>query len=188
MRKTMTIVAAAAVLFPLSAWAMSEHDMNEEIMTQCAMLSDATGLQWDRVARLRGLTVTLDDCVKASAALAKELEPAAAPNHPPVGETPVPRMADSPECKETTARIIQATGARFDRISPFGNNVFFQHKLNTEMMLSCITHDQTDVSLYWNGASPPNAWFALAAKAGQAVTGEKKTEIGSRDQKMPSGW
>jgi hypothetical protein len=77
MRKTLITIAAAVL--PAGAWAMSENAMNEEIMAQCAMLSDATGLQWDQVARMRGLTVKLDDCVKASAALAKELEPAAAP-------------------------------------------------------------------------------------------------------------
>jgi hypothetical protein len=50
------------------------HRMNEAIMDECNMASDVKGADFDRVAKERHLSVTLDDCVKASAALAKDAE------------------------------------------------------------------------------------------------------------------
>jgi len=82
------------------------------------------------------------------------------------------RPADNPECKEITARLVQATDAQFDQIAPDGNNVFLQHPLTGQMVLSCYSHNLTGVSINLGGPFPPNAWFALAVKAGQAVTGE----------------
>ena len=79
--------------------------------------------------------------------------------------------ADSPECKEITARLIELTNAQFERVSPSGNNVFFKHPLVSEMSLDCSSHSLTGVFLGWEGAFPPNDWFAVAAKAGKAATG-----------------
>ena len=46
---------------------------------------------------------------------------------------PVWADADSPECKEITARIVQITGAGFDNFSPSGENVFLNHPLSEEI-------------------------------------------------------
>ncbi|WP_143199892.1 hypothetical protein [Bradyrhizobium sp. NAS80.1] len=76
--------------------------------------------------------------------------------------------ADSAECKELTARIVERTGARFDHFSPTRHTVFFK---DPDMVLTCTTHQLTGVSLSWQASGfPPNAWFALAASAGNAVT------------------
>ena len=48
------------------------HAKNEEIMKQCNRMTDAPAIDWQQVAALRGVTVSLDDCVKASAGLAAE--------------------------------------------------------------------------------------------------------------------
>ncbi|TQF35309.1 hypothetical protein UNPF46_25260 [Bradyrhizobium sp. UNPF46] len=76
--------------------------------------------------------------------------------------------ANSSECKELTARLAEATNATFDHYSPSGNNVFLK---NPDMVLSCMTHRLTGVSLTWDKSGfPPNEWFGLLARAGNAVT------------------
>lgn len=40
------------------------HALNEEIMKQCNRMADMPGTDWQAVATLRGVTVTIDDCVK----------------------------------------------------------------------------------------------------------------------------
>jgi hypothetical protein len=90
------------------------------------------------------------------------------------------RAADSAECKGITARLIEATGASFDHYSPSGDNVFLKHP---DILLSCTSHRLTGISLAWNASGfPPNTWFALLAKAGNAVTDVdlKKLESVSR--------
>jgi len=49
------------------------HALNTEIMQQCNRMTDVTGIDWWKVAKLRGITVSIDDCAKASAELAAEL-------------------------------------------------------------------------------------------------------------------
>ena len=49
--------------------------LNEEIMKQCNRMADVPGVDWDAVAKLRGVTVSGNDCAKASAELAAELNP-----------------------------------------------------------------------------------------------------------------
>lgn len=84
----------------------------------------------------------------------------------------VERNVDSAECKDITARIIESTGARFDHFSPVGNDVFFDHPGTQSISLSCATHRLTGVSIVWDKNSfPPNAWFNLVARSGNAVTG-----------------
>ncbi len=101
------------------------------------------------------------------------------------------RPVDSAECKEITARVIEATGATFGEYSLLGDNVFLNHTLVPDrMVLSCgiyssspltdqSNHYFTGISVSFEGAFPPNPWFAVAAKAGRAVTGE---EIRTLDQ------
>jgi len=88
MRKTLLAIVAAAVLAASSAWASplteeeeneaiaqeTEHNLNKFIMAGCEELSDVTGTEFDRTARQRHMALTLDDCIKASAALAEEAE------------------------------------------------------------------------------------------------------------------
>jgi hypothetical protein len=50
------------------------HALNTEIMKQCNKMADTPGIDWDAVAAFRGITVSLNDCVKASAELAAELQ------------------------------------------------------------------------------------------------------------------
>lgn len=77
--------------------------------------------------------------------------------------------AQSAECKEITARLIELTGTTFDHYSPSGDNVFFR---KPDLHLSCMSHRLTGVSLGWDDSGfPPNAWFGLLASAGKAVTG-----------------
>lgn len=79
------------------------------------------------------------------------------------------RTADSAECKEITARLIEATGTSFDRYSSSGFNVFLK---SPNILLMCTSHRLTGISLTWDASGfPSNAWFALLAKAGKAVTG-----------------
>lgn len=87
----------------------------------------------------------------------------------PAKAAPFEMGARSAECKDITARLVEATNATFDHYSPSGNNVFLK---KPDMVLSCMTHRLTGVSLGWDdGGFPPNAWFGLLAKAGKAVTG-----------------
>jgi len=82
---------------------------------------------------------------------------------------------NGPECKEIIARVVEITGASFDRLSPSGVNVFLRHPLSKEMVLSCPNHA---ISVSWDkNAYPDNAWFAFAAKAGFAVTGVEPKRI-----------
>jgi hypothetical protein len=77
--------------------------------------------------------------------------------------------AHEAECKAITARLIEETNTAFDHYSPSGNNVFLK---NPGMVLSCMTHRLTGVSLTWDKSGfPPNEWFGLLARAGKAVTG-----------------
>jgi hypothetical protein len=99
-----------------------------------------------------------------------------------------PAMCDSGgqsiECKEITARVVQMTNANFDHFSPSGDNVFFKNSGNNELVLSCINHYLTGISLNWDKSGyPPNDWFVLASRAGQAVTGvdAKKVERAIRN-------
>jgi hypothetical protein len=88
--------------------------------------------------------------------------------------------AQSAECKEITARLIKATNSTFAGYSPSGYNAFLK---NPGMLLQCMTHRLTGVSLEWDDSGfPPNAWFVLLAKAGEAVTGVdvKTLEAASR--------
>jgi hypothetical protein len=79
------------------------------------------------------------------------------------------RAADSAECKGIIARLVEATNASFDHYSPSGNNVFLK---GPDMVLSCTSHRLTGISLGWDASGfPPNAWFGLLAKAGNAATG-----------------
>lgn len=55
--------------------------------------------------------------------------------------------------------------------------MFLRHPLNKEMVLSCMTHRLTGISLNWDAAFPSAAWFALAVKAGSAVTGEAPEKL-----------
>jgi hypothetical protein len=90
------------------------------------------------------------------------------------------RAADSAECKGIIARLIEATNASFDHYSPSGDNVVLK---GPDMVLSCTSHRLTGISLTWDASGfPPNAWFGLLAKAGNAVTGVelKKLESASR--------
>jgi len=85
---------------------------------------------------------------------------------------PAQADANSLECKEITARLVEITGASFDHFSPSGANVFLRHPSSEEMVLSCTSHRLTGISVNWDkNGYPDNAWFAFAAKAGLAVTG-----------------
>ncbi|MCK1456696.1 hypothetical protein IVB36_38905 [Bradyrhizobium sp. 35] len=77
--------------------------------------------------------------------------------------------AETPECKEITARIIEQTNTHFDHFSPSGGSVFFR---KPDMVMICDPKFVTYVSLNWDASGfPPNDWFALVATAGSAVTG-----------------
>jgi len=79
------------------------------------------------------------------------------------------RSAETPECKEITARLIERTNTHFDHFSPSGGSVFFK---GPDMVLICDPKFVTYVSLNWDASGfPPNEWFALVAQAGSAVTG-----------------
>jgi hypothetical protein len=79
------------------------------------------------------------------------------------------RSAETPECKEITARLIERTNTHFDHFSPSDGSAFFK---NPDMVLICDPTFVTYVSLNWDASGfPPNNWFALLAAAGNAVTG-----------------
>ncbi|MDA9407931.1 hypothetical protein [Bradyrhizobium sp. CCBAU 45384] len=83
--------------------------------------------------------------------------------------------AETPECKEITARIITQTNTNFDHFSPSGGSVFFRRP---DMVLICDPKFVTYVSLNWDASGfPPNEWFALAATAGNAVTSVDRTKL-----------
>lgn len=85
------------------------------------------------------------------------------------------RTAETPECKEITARIIKQTNTHFDHFSPSGGSVFFK---TPDMVLICDPRFVTYISLNWDASGfPPNDWFALAATAGNAVTGADRTKL-----------
>lgn len=86
------------------------------------------------------------------------------------------RSAETPECKEITARIIERTNTHFDHFSPSGGSVFFKRP---DMVLICDPKFVTYVSLNWDASGfPPTDWFTLTATAGNAVTSDdlKKLE------------
>jgi hypothetical protein len=76
--------------------------------------------------------------------------------------------AETTECREIISRLTRETGAQFDHFSPSRNNVFLKQP---NMVLFCAARALTGVSLAWDVSGfPPNEWFNLAAKAGNAVT------------------
>jgi hypothetical protein len=48
------------------------HAVNKEIATQCTRMADVPGASWKAISALRGIAVSLDDCVKAATALSIE--------------------------------------------------------------------------------------------------------------------
>jgi hypothetical protein len=91
--------------------------------------------------------------------------------------------AQSAECKEITAPLIELTGTTFDHYSPFGDNVFFK---KPDMHLSCTSHPITGVSLSWDDSGvPPNTWFNLLALAGKAVTGVDVRTLEAASHRCP---
>src|SRR5262249_44153544 len=61
---------------------------------------------------------------------------------------------------------VELTSTHFDKIE----NSMIARFTNPDLKLIC-TPDQNGVTLSWNANRyPPNSWFALAAKAGNAVT------------------
>ena len=48
------------------------HAVNKEIARQCARMADVPGASWKEISALRGIAVTIDDCVKAATALSIE--------------------------------------------------------------------------------------------------------------------
>jgi hypothetical protein len=76
------------------------------------------------------------------------------------------RAAESPECKKITTRLIKATGAQFERISPMGDNVFAtgefsQQYLSRARLVLRVLPEQADLVL--SGAlgrllDPRRAW------------------------------
>jgi hypothetical protein len=87
--------------------------------------------------------------------------------------------AETPECREITARLLKQTHTHFDNLSPSGGTAFFK---NPDMVLVCDPKFVTFVSMVCNeGGFPPNKWFALLAAAGNAVTGvdPKRLEDGA---------
>ena len=114
--------------------------------------------------------------MKSALILALAIATIATPANAAQGE----RAADSAECKGIIARLIEATNASFDHYSPSGDNVFLK---GPDMVLSCTSHRLTGISLTWDASGfPSNAWFALLAKAGKAVTSVdlKRLESASR--------
>jgi hypothetical protein len=77
--------------------------------------------------------------------------------------------AETPECKEITARLVKQTHTHFDGLSPSCGTAFFK---NPDLVLVCDRKFVTFVSMVWNESGfPPNKWFALLVAAGHAVTG-----------------
>jgi hypothetical protein len=77
--------------------------------------------------------------------------------------------AETPECREITARLIEKTNTHFDHFSPSGGSVFFK---KPDMVFICDPKFVTFVSVGWDASGfPPNSWFALLAAAGNALTG-----------------
>jgi hypothetical protein len=48
------------------------HAVNQEIAAQCARMADVAAINWTAISALRGIAVSLDDCVKAATALSIE--------------------------------------------------------------------------------------------------------------------
>lgn len=91
-----------------------------------------------------------------------------------------PRLVDSPECKEAANRFIEETGAEIEGIPPSGDLVFLRHQslreVDPPIMLSC-SPGHLHVSVTCGSRFPSPAWFALAATAGHAVTGEAPRKL-----------
>jgi hypothetical protein len=79
----------------------------------------------------------------------------------------LPAPARGDECDVLTAKVVQATGARFERRSPSGANVFLQHPLAKELRIQCrqpgLTAPDLSMSAYFDGAYPPMPFFDLVA-------------------------
>ncbi|MDQ6868822.1 MAG: hypothetical protein M3178_10615 [Pseudomonadota bacterium] len=52
--------------------ARANHAVNQEIDAQCARMADVAAINWTAISALRGIRVTLNDCVKAATALSIE--------------------------------------------------------------------------------------------------------------------
>ena len=65
-------VAAEVAAGAKKADAENERARNDAIMAQCNKMADTPLIRWPIVEPLRGLTVGIDDCINASAAIAKE--------------------------------------------------------------------------------------------------------------------
>lgn len=71
-------------------------------------------------------------------------------------------------CDVQTAEIVQATGARFVRRSPSGENIFLSHPLAREFVMTCrnnVIVGPGHISISFDGAYPPRLYFDLVALA-----------------------
>ena len=83
----------------------------------------------------------------------------------------------APRCKDRIARLMQATGAKFERYSPGGENVIFTSSDYEDMHLHCANPNEVYVSTTLLAAYPSNEWFRLVSKAGEAVGSTSANEI-----------
>lgn len=77
-------------------------------------------------------------------------------------EEVAPRPIDSPECKEIVARLMTIEGTAFHGTD--GKMAVFLHP-------AFSGQDLIGLLVRSDGVHPSNTWYALAAKAGMAVTG-----------------
>jgi hypothetical protein len=94
-----------------------------------------------------------------------------------IGSAGVDTAAATPKCKDRIARLMQATGAKFERYSPGGENVIFTSSDYEDMNLHCANPNEVYVSITLIAAYPSNEWFHLAGTAGEAVGSTSANEV-----------
>ena len=82
------------------------------------------------------------------------------------------------KCKEVTARVVQATGGAFKAGGRRDDSIEIAGNPPMTVEIDCGSSDDTiSVAIPADGQYPSNRWFAAAAKAGHALTGDTVGDI-----------
>jgi hypothetical protein len=92
-----------------------------------------------------------------------------------------PTSVRGTECDALAAQLVVEIGASLDRRS--SSRVILRHPQMESLSVGCLMSDAApalfnpDLFVSYNGAFPPAAFFKLASRAGQIVTGAKSELI-----------
>jgi hypothetical protein len=90
------------------------------------------------------------------------------------------RPIDDERCKQRAIKITEASGARFEKYSPGGENAIFTvlgPAHDEDFVLACDDPSRVRLSTTWLSPYPPNQWFSATGIVGEAVTGAPAGQV-----------